>query len=549
KDDVEKAGLVKFDFLGLRTLTILAEAVGFARSVEGAAVDLELLPLDDKATYDQVFKNANTKAVFQFESGGMQDMLKQAKPDRLEDLIALNALYRPGPMDLIPSFIARKHGRERVTYPHPSMEKVMAETYGIMVYQEQVMQTAQVVARYSLGGADLLRRAMGKKKKEEMDQQRAVFVSGAAGNEIAEGLANEIFDTMEKFAGYGFNKSHAAAYSLVAYHTAWLKCHHPAAFMAATLSSEMANTDKVQFFFNDAKENGLVFLPPDINAGGIRFQPVDAQTIRYGLGAIKGTGESALTAILKAREGGPFKDLFDFCARVDKRVVNRRVIEALIRAGAFDALDAHRARLLASVGIALEAAEQAERNAKQSGLFDMGGGDAPAAQYVEAPPWSEREQLLQEKQALGFFLSGHPFNAYRQELSRFVKRGLDRLQPQKDLQLLAGVVLSTRTQMTRRGKMAIVMLDDATAQVEVTVFNELWEAERSKIKEDELLLIEGKVQDDAYSGGLRVTADKDETLVVLRGRLGFVRFDDAGAVVQSLVLGPGEAALGVDIPA
>jgi DNA polymerase-3 subunit alpha len=517
KDDVEKAGLVKFDFLGLRTLTILAEAVGFARSVEGADVDLDALPLDDKATFDSIFKKANTKAVFQFESGGMQDMLKQAKPDRLEDLIALNALYRPGPMDLIPSFIARKHGRERVTYPHPSMEKVMSETYGIMVYQEQVMQTAQVVAQYSLGGADLLRRAMGKKKKEEMDQQRAVFVAGAAGNRIDEKLANEIFDTMEKFAGYGFNKSHAAAYSLVAYQTAWLKCHHPAAFVAATLSSEMANTDKVQFFFNDAKDNGLTFLPPDINAGGIRFQPVDAKTIRYGLGAIKGTGESALTVILKAREAWPFKDLFDFCARVDKRVVNRRVLEALVRAGAFDALDDNRARLLASVGIALEAAEQAERNAMQSGLFDMGGA-GPAAHYVEAPRWGEREQLLQEKQALGFFLSGHPFNAYRKELSAFAKRSLDRLEPQKEPLLLAGVVLATRTQMTRRGKMAIVTLDDATAQVEVTVFNELWEAERAKIKEDELLLVEGKVSRDDYSGGLRVTADKLYTLGEARGR-------------------------------
>jgi DNA polymerase-3 subunit alpha len=394
----------------------------------------------------------------------------------------------------------------------------MSETYGIMVYQEQVMQTAQVVAQYSLGGADLLRRAMGKKKKEEMDQQRAVFVAGAAGNGIAAGLANEIFDTMEKFAGYGFNKSHAAAYSLVAYHTAWLKCHHPAAFVAATLSSEMANTDKVQFFFADAKDNGLAFLPPDINHGGIRFQPVDAKTIRYGLGAIKGTGESALSAILKARADGPFTDLFDFCARVDKRVVNRRVIEALIRAGAFDALDDHRARLLASVGIALEAAEQAERNALQGGLFDMGGHEAQTIQYVDVPRWNEREQLLQEKQALGFFLSGHPFNAYRAELARFVKRGLDRLEPQKDLQLLAGVVLSMRTQMTRRGKMAIVMLDDATAQREVTVFNELWDAERAKIKEDELLLIEGKVQDDAYSGGLRVTAERLYTLGEARSR-------------------------------
>jgi DNA polymerase-3 subunit alpha len=449
----------------------------------------------------------------------MKDMLVQAKPDRLEDLIALNALYRPGPMDFIPSFIARKHGRERVLYPHPSLEPVLANTYGIMVYQEQVMRAAQVVANYSLGGADLLRRAMGKKKPEEMAKQREIFVKGAAGNQIGEEKANEIFDTMEKFAGYGFNKSHAAAYSLVAYHTAWLKCHYPAAFVAATLSSEMANTDKVQFFFNDAKENGLTFRPPDINEGGIRFAPVDASTIRYGLGAIKGTGESALGAILKAREAGPFADLFDFCRRIDKRVVNRRVIEALIRAGAFDALDANRAKLLASAGIALEAAEQAERNALQGGLFDMGdGGGDTQVSYVDAAPWGEREQLLQEKAALGFFLSGHPFNAYRAELASFVKRGLSQIEAQKEPQLLAGVVLATRTQMTRRGKMAIVTLDDGAAQVELTVFNELWEAERNKIREDELLLVEGKVQRDDYSGGLRVTADRLLTLGEARGR-------------------------------
>jgi DNA polymerase-3 subunit alpha len=519
KDDVEKAGLVKFDFLGLRTLTILDEAVKSIRRVEGVDVDLDQLPLDDKETYDKVFKNANTTAVFQFESGGMKDMLVQAKPDRLEDLIALNALYRPGPMDFIPSFIARKHGRERVLYPHPSLEPVLANTYGIMVYQEQVMRAAQVVANYSLGGADLLRRAMGKKKPEEMAKQREIFVKGAAGNQIGEEKANEIFDTMEKFAGYGFNKSHAAAYSLVAYHTAWLKCHYPAAFVAATLSSEMANTDKVQFFFNDAKENGLTFRPPDINEGGIRFAPVDASTIRYGLGAIKGTGESALGAILKAREAGPFADLFDFCRRIDKRVVNRRVIEALIRAGAFDALDANRAKLLASAGIALEAAEQAERNALQGGLFDMGdGGGDTQVSYVDAAPWGEREQLLQEKAALGFFLSGHPFNAYRAELASFVKRGLSQIEAQKEPQLLAGVVLATRTQMTRRGKMAIVTLDDGAAQVELTVFNELWEAERNKIREDELLLVEGKVQRDDYSGGLRVTADRLLTLGEARGR-------------------------------
>jgi DNA polymerase-3 subunit alpha len=524
KDDVEKAGLVKFDFLGLRTLTILDEAVRLAKEVEGVDIDLATLPLDDRATYDAVFKSANTTAVFQFESGGMKDTLVQARPDRLEDLIALNALYRPGPMDFIPTFIARKHGRERVVYPHPCLEPVLANTYGIMVYQEQVMQTAQVAARYSLGGADLLRRAMGKKKPEEMAKQREIFVKGAAENSIGAETANEIFDTMEKFAGYGFNKSHAAAYSLVAYQTGWLKQHHPAAFAAATLSSEMANTDKVQFFHQDAIDNGLAFLPPDVNQSGIRFRPVDGKTIRYGLGAIKGTGEAALSVILRARDGGdkpggPFKDLFDFCRRIDKRVVNRRVIEALIRAGAFDVIDDHRAKLLASAGVALEAAEQAERNVMQGGLFDTGSGaQEDTAHYVDVPRWSEREQLMNEKPALGFFFSGHPYHAYAEELSSFVKRRLGQLEPQREPVLLAGVVMSTRTQMTRRGKMGVVQLDDGTTQLEVTVFNELWEAERSKIREDELLLVEGKVQKDDFSGGLRITADKLHTLAEARGR-------------------------------
>ncbi|MBI5921391.1 MAG: DNA polymerase III subunit alpha [Betaproteobacteria bacterium] len=533
KDDVEKMGLVKFDFLGLRTLTILAEAVRSVHKIEGRQVDLDNLPLDDHGTYDQIFKTANTTAVFQFESRGMKETLVQARPDRLEDLIALNALYRPGPMEFIPNFINRKHGRERVTYPHPSLEPVLANTYGIMVYQEQVMQTAQVVARYALGGADLLRRAMGKKKKEEMDQQRAVFVSGAAQNGIVQAQADEIFDTMEKFAGYGFNKSHAAAYSLVAYQTAWLKHYYPAAFMAATLSSELADTDKVQFFYQDSIANGIAFLPPDINSGGIRFEPVDARTIRYGLGAIKGTGEAALGAILRARQAddkpAPFVDLFDFCRRIDKRTVNRRVIEALIRAGAFDALDDHRAKLLATVGVALELAAQAERNVLQGGLFDAPGepGGAHPTQYVEAARWSEREKLLNEKQALGFFLSGHPYHAYRAELGSFVKRSLAQIEAspkgtssgaQRDPALLAGIVVSTRTQMTRRGKMAIVMLDDATAQVEVSVFNELFEAERQKIREDDLLLVEGKVTRDDFSGGFRVVADKLLTLGEARSR-------------------------------
>ncbi|MDT3737794.1 MAG: DNA polymerase III subunit alpha [Denitratisoma sp.] len=519
KDDVEKAGLVKFDFLGLRTLTILAEAVRFVKEVEDVEVDLDRLPLDDKPTYDRIFKTANTTAVFQFESRGMKETLVQAKPDRLEDLIALNALYRPGPMDFIPNFIARKHGRERIVYPHPLLERVVGMTYGIMVYQEQVMQAAQVVAGYSLGGADLLRRAMGKKKPEEMAQQRAIFVAGAAANGIGADKANEIFDTMEKFAGYGFNKSHAAAYSLVAYQTAYLKCHHPAAFMAATLSSEMADTDKVQFFVADAVANGLTFLPPDINRSRHRFTPVDAKTIRYGLGAIKGTGESAIGAMQRAREaGGDFTDLFDFCRRIDKRVVNRRVIEALIRAGAFDSIDERRASLMASVGIALEAAEQAERNALQAGLFDAGGGQDQPLKMIEAPPWSERERLLNEKQALGFFLSGHPYNEVRAELSAFIRRPLASLEPQKEPVLLAGIVTATRTQMTRRGKMIVVTLDDGTAQVEMTVFNELYDAERAKIREDDPLIVEGRVSRDDFNGGLRVNADRLMTLAEARGR-------------------------------
>ncbi len=523
KDDVEKAGLVKFDFLGLRTLTILEEAVSFVKAVEGVDIQLENLPLDDTETYDHVFKNANTTAVFQFESRGMKDTLVQARPDRIDDLIALNALYRPGPMDFIPSFIARKHGRERVVYPHPSLEKVLSSTYGIMIYQEQVMQTAQVAANYTLGGADLLRRAMGKKKPEEMAKQREIFVKGAAENQIGEAKANEIFDTMEKFAGYGFNKSHAAAYSLVAYHTAWLKRHHPAAFMAATLSSEMADTDKIQFFCNDARENGVVFLPPDINTGFVRFRPVSAKNVLYGLGAIKGSGESALNVILAARDGepggGPFTDLFDFCRRVDKRVVNRRVIEALIRAGAFDSIDDHRAKLLASVGRALDAADQAERNAHQGGLFDLPDASAPPeTHYLEVPRWSEREQLLNEKQALGYFFSGHPFTAHANEVAAFARRRLADLEPQREPTLLCGVVLGVRTQMTRRGKMAIVTLDDASAQVEVSVFSELWDAERSKIHEDELLIVEGRVSRDDFSGGLRVTADSLLTLVEARCR-------------------------------
>ncbi|MDR0379402.1 MAG: DNA polymerase III subunit alpha, partial [Candidatus Accumulibacter sp.] len=501
KNDVEMAGLVKFDFLGLTTLTILDWAVRFVKEVEGVELDLDALPLDDKETYDRIFKRANTTAVFQFESRGMKDTLLKASPDCIEDLIALNALYRPGPMEFIPDFNNRKHGRERVVLPHPSLEKVLGNTYGIMVYQEQVMQTAQVVANYTLGDADLLRRAMGKKKPEEMAQQREIFVRGAAENGIGAGKANDIFDTMEKFAGYGFNKSHAAAYSLVAYQTAWLKAHHCAAFMAATLSSDMNDTDAVRAFYDDCLANGLVVLGPDVNASEYRFVPVDRQTIRYGLGAVKGCGELAANTISRARAaGGPFRDLFDFCTRVDKRVVSRRVVEALVRAGAFDSLDDHRARLLASVGVAIEAAEQAERDAMQVSLFDLVDTEAHGPSYCEVPRWQERKKLLEEKISLGFFLSGHPFDEVRQEVSHFARRPLSSLEPKKEVQWLAGLVVDVRTRITSRGKVAFVQIDDGTALLEVSVFNEIFATERDKIREDEVLIVEGKVQRDDFSG-------------------------------------------------
>src|SRR5438552_3562916 len=416
KDDVEAVGLVKFDFLGLTTLTILDWAERYVRRLGEQEFSLERVPLDDAETYRQL-SSGNTTAVFQLESRGMRDLIKRARPDRFEDVIALVALYRPGPMDLIPEYIERKHGK-RVDYLDPRLEPILGPTYGIMVYQEQVMQIAQVIGGYTLGGADLLRRAMGKKKPEEMAPQRDIFVAGAQRNGLPRSKATQLFDLMEKFAGYGFNKSHAAAYALLAYQTAYMKSHHAAAFMAANLSAVMDDTDKVRQLYEDALANGLRVLPPDVNASEYRFVPVDRQTIRYGLGAVRGTGESAIGAVLEARKAAPFTDLFDFCRRVDKRIVNRRVMEALVRAGAFDAIESNRARV----------------------------------------------------------------------------------------------------QMTRRGRMMVVMLDDGSAQLEISVFNELFEKHRDKLKEDTLLVVAGKVQRDEFSGGLRVSADELLDLEALRGR-------------------------------
>ncbi|UYO92576.1 DNA polymerase III subunit alpha [Pollutimonas sp. M17] len=520
KDDVEAAGLVKFDFLGLRNLTILDWAVRYVRQFNEDKRDFDVmaLPLNDPQAY-KLLSEGNTTAVFQLESRGMKELLKNLRPNTFEDVIAMLALYRPGPLEsgMVVDFVNRKHGRAEVDYFHKDLEPVLTSTYGVIVYQEQVMLISQIIGGYTLGGADLLRRAMGKKKAEEMAKHRAIFEKGAVEKGYDAKLAVKLFDLMEKFAGYGFNKSHSAAYALIAYQTAWLKHYHPAEFLAATLSSDMDDTDKVQIFWKDALANGVEVLPPDVNASAYRFEPVpDAhsakgqppRTMRYGLGAVKGTGQGAVEEIIRIRdEGGPFASLFDFCRRVDRHTVNRRCIEALIRAGAFDTIEENRAALLATVGNAIEAAEQVERSANQVSLFADDANDIVEGELAKVAPWDLQTRLTQEKAALGFYFSGHLFDAWRDEVRRFAPKPLARLEPSRSPQWFAGVLSSVRPKMTRRGKMLYAVLDDGSAQVEVAIFNELYEQHRNRLKEDRLVIIQGKVSNDDYSGGLRVSAE------------------------------------------
>ncbi|AWI80047.1 MAG: DNA polymerase III subunit alpha [Betaproteobacteria bacterium HGW-Betaproteobacteria-13] len=525
KDDVEAVGLVKFDFLGLRNLTIIELALQYVERETGKRPDLMSLGFKDPAAY-QILKDANTTAIFQVESDGMKKLLKKLAPDRFEDIIAVLALYRPGPLGsgMVDDFILRKKGQQEIDYFHPDLKACLEPTYGVIVYQEQVMQISQIIGGYTLGGADMLRRAMGKKKAEEMAKHRATIADGAKQKGYDPALAEQLFDLMTKFAEYGFNKSHTAAYAVVTYHTAWLKAHYCAAFMAATMSSDLDNTDTVKIFYEDTVANKIEVLPPDVNASDYRFVPVDRKVIRYGLGAVKGVGEPAVRAIIAAREkGAPFRDLFDFCERVDRRLANRRVIEALIRSGAMDTLEGHkgldRAQLMATVSLAMEAAEQVAANAMQGGLFDMMPEAAGAGvEFVKVRPWTERERLKEEKTAIGFFLSGHPFNAFKGEVRRFVRRTLAQIEPSRDLTMMAGVVMEVRTKVGNRGKMAFVLLDDGTQPREVAVYSEVLDANRGKIVTDEVLVIEGKVSNDEFSGGFRIIADKLLTLGEARSR-------------------------------
>jgi len=520
KDDVEAIGLVKFDFLGLRTLTIIdwaVKAINIRRKVAGEeALDITSLPLDDERTY-KLFAKGDTVAVFQFESRGMRELLKRAKPDRFEDIIALAALFRPGPLGsgMDKDWVDRKHGNAVVKYPHPSLEQVLAPTYGVIVYQEQVMQIAQVLAGYSLGGADLLRRAMGKKKPEEMAKERAKFEDGAAAQNVDAKVATAIFDLMEKFAEYGFNKSHSAAYALVAYQTAWLKTHYPAEFMAAVLSSDMDNTEKVVNFLEEARALKLVVKAPDVNASGYMFYALDANTVRYGLGAVKGVGRGACEAIYEERQrGGAFTDLLDFCKRVDSSKLNRRVLEALIHAGGMDSLGSNRASLMQQLPEVIRATEQLarERDAGQSSLF--GGSATPEIhiELVQVNDWPLEQKLNGERDTLGHYLSGHPLDPWRSELQNLV--GFDLSQCEKiwgekknhrgeAAIVVAGLVTSVR----RRGEnMAIVQIEDGHGQLEVTFFREAFQQYGALATRDRIIVIEGGLAEDHFSGGMSLRA-------------------------------------------
>jgi DNA polymerase-3 subunit alpha len=569
KDDVEQAGLVKFDFLGLRTLTIIKWAMETIHHIqrrggasEEALVNIDCIPLDDKKTYDMLQK-AETTAVFQLESRGMKELIKKLKPDCLEDMIALVALFRPGPLQsgMVDDFINRKHGRAELSYPHPDyqyegLEPVLKPTYGIILYQEQVMQIAQVMAGYTLGGADMLRRAMGKKKPEEMAKQRGGFIDGCANNQIDADLAGNIFDLVEKFAGYGFNKSHSAAYGLVSYQTAWLKAHYPAPFMAAVLSADMHNTDKVVILIEECRCMKLRIDPPDVNVSEFKFTVNDEGRIVYGLGAVKGVGEGPVEAIVEARVDGTFKDLFDFCARVDLKRINKRTLEALIRSGALDRLgpyfqqennayqasiDSNRAVLLAAMEEAAQAAEQSARS-HDSGHMDLFGGVFASPEqdlygsHRRARELSLKERLKGEKDTLGLYLTGHPIDEYEGEIRRFARQRIVDLKPSRDSQTVAGLIVNLRVMKNKKGdKMGFITLDDRSGRIEASLFAEAFASNQALLQSDALVVVEGEVSNDDFSGGMRLRAKRVMSLEEART-----------ALAESLRLRVQAAALGGD---
>ncbi len=541
KDDVEAAGLVKFDFLGLRTLTVLDWAMSSINAVRQAASEppltLGTLPLEDPATY-ALLKACRTTAVFQLESRGMKDLIRRLQPDCFEDIIALVALFRPGPLQsgMVEDFISRKHGRHAgaIDYLHPRLKEILAPTYGVILYQEQVMQIAQVLAGYTLGGADLLRRAMGKKKPEEMAKQRSIFIDGAQARGVEVRLAAHIFDLMEKFAGYGFNKSHSAAYALLSFQTAYLKAHYPAAYMAAVLSADMDHTDKIVTLIDECAHIGLTVLPPDVNSSEHGFQVADARTVRYGLGAIKGVGRAAVDALVQERTAhGPYRSLGELCRRVGLARVNRRVLEALIRSGSLDGLGPNRATLIAGLDAAMRGGEQSARRDEAGQADIFGGGAAPESGRASAgalqPEWPASVRLAGERETLGLFLTGHPIAPYEADLRWFATGRIadyalerptgaaesGRSWAESRTATLAGLVLEVR----RRGTRISCILDDRSGRMEVTLYEEVYQRHRDLLVKDALLQVEGALRFDEFSDSWRLAARQLSPLAAVRERL------------------------------
>jgi DNA polymerase-3 subunit alpha len=525
KDDVEAVGLVKFDFLGLRTLTIIDETIDLIENNPRyrlkSRIDINQIPLNCDKTFD-LLRRCETSAVFQLESRGMKDLIHRLQPDRFEDLIALVALFRPGPLQsgMVDDFIDRKQGRQKVDYFHPELKPILEDTYGVILYQEQVMKIAQVLASYSLGAADLLRRAMGKKNTQEMAKQREVFLTGSTARSIEPKKANDIFDIMEKFAGYGFNKSHSAAYALIAYQTAWLKAHYPAEFMAAVLSSDMDNTDKVFAFYQETKRMKCQVLPPCVNKSRYHFSVDENAAIIYGLGAIKGFGESAILHLIQEREkNGPFTDLFDFTKRLDLQKISRRVLEPLVSSGAMDCFQQTRATLLATMESAHKAAQQhqLDRVSGQKSLFAPEQEKGASFSYQREKEWDALTRLRHEKMALGYYYSGHPTQVSEKELDSVLTARCGNLSSQKNKVILAGVVSANRTVITKQGKrMAIVTIEDTSGSAEVTVFNELYLKVMNLLNSDEVLIISGHVSLDSFTKSMKVVAESVHTLDQIR---------------------------------
>ena len=528
KDDVEAMGLVKFDFLGLRTLTIIDHTIRFVneklQQQHKPLIDIDKIPLDDVATYDTL-KRQQTTAVFQLESSGIKDIIKRLKPDKFDDIVALVALYRPGPLQsgMVEDFILRKHGA-RVDYFHPDLEPILKQTYGVILYQEQVMQIAQVLAGYTLGGADLLRRAMGKKKHEEMAQQREIFVSGAVKRGVKKKLASHIFDLMEKFAGYGFNKSHSVAYALLAYQTAWLKTHFPAEFMSSVMSSDLDNTDKVVNLIDECRGMDLNVLSPNINSSSYNFTVPEDKIILYGLGAIKGVGQSAVQQIVEERDNhGEYQDLDDFCMRLGSQKVNRRCIEALIRAGAMDCFGFTRASLFQHLDKSLRHAEQRQRDhdTGQNDMFGHAEVGMKSSKVQAIPEWEDETKLLGERETLGLYLTGHPIKRYQSELKKITNKTISQLlntgynakepwqfREETKTELVAGLLDQIRLRNSPKGRIAFLTLDDNTGRIDVAVFaNDYAKFDHLLIK-DAILIIKGNLGWDEFTGRVRVRANE-----------------------------------------